>query len=254
MLNNDVNQSVPNSEMPHDIFRNPTPSKSLPIWQKFVLFFGGSIGLIVVSIFGSLIAKSLNLGSVEELNGAANYITYALLFLALLGVLNFNVIKVGKDRIIPNLFIGIGLGVSMIVVPIFYQSIVAMFKEPSISENEAGLRSFLTIYPFWSILILGFIGPICEELTYRVGLFSLLKKRRWLAYVVSSIVFAMMHFGFDSADIVNEFINLPIYLFSGFTLAFAYDFFGFWGSLAAHVTNNLYSVIMVLLISKLGIE
>jgi len=254
MLNNNSNENNINLDMPNDIFRNPNPSKSLPLWQKFALFFGGSVGLYILSFICSIILlKMAGMENGPNFSGIATFITYGALFIALLGVLNKNIIKVSKDHIIPNLFIGFGIGFGMIVVPIIYSVIISLFRTPAVSENEAALRSFLVIYPFPSILVLGIVGPICEELTYRVGLFNLFKKWKWLAYIISSLIFAFMHFGFDSPDLVNEFINLPIYLFCGFSLAFAYDFFGFWGSVAAHTFNNLYSVIMVLLSHSLGL-
>ena len=108
------------------------------------------------------------------------------------------------------------------------------------------LRSFITIYPFISLIFLGVIGPICEELTYRVGLFSVLKKPKWLAYVIGTLVFALAHFSFTSTNIINELVNLPVYIVSGFALCLAYDKFGLAASLTAHTVNNIYSVSMVI--------
>ena len=53
-----------------------------------------------------------------------------------------------------------------------------------------------------------------------------------------------MHFGFTSEHIIDELVNLPIYLFSGAAFAVADDKLGLAGSLSAHVLNNLYAIIM----------
>ena len=111
------------------------------------------------------------------------------------------------------------------------------------SENESVLREIIKAFPALSVFVFGIVGPFCEELTYRVGLFGCFKKYKWLAYLTSIIVFALMHFGFTSPNIIDELVNLPIYLFSGAAFAFAYDKFGLAGSLSAHVTNNLYAII-----------
>ena len=117
------------------------------------------------------------------------------------------------------------------------------------NENEEGLRSFIVIYPWMSLFILGFVGPICEELTYRVGLFGLLKRWKWLAYIVSALVFAFMHFSFDAEGdaMIVELINLPMYIFSGVMFALAYDKFGLSASLTAHIVNNVFAVSMTLI-------
>ena len=228
-------------------------SKSLPIWKNIVLFLAGAIGLFVVSLIAGLIVSTFGLGSDVEKNGAATFITYGLLFVALIGIVNIDFLKFLKDKKWPSIVIGVGIGAIMIGFPIFYNMIVYFFREPAINENEQGLRSFINVYPVSSVLILGLVGPVCEELTYRVGLFNVFKKYKWLAYVVSVLIFAFMHFSFTSEDIVNELINLPVYIFSGLALAYAYDRFGFWSSLAAHVTNNIYSVLMVIITYHLGL-
>ena len=50
-------------------------------------------------------------------------------------------------------------------------------SEEDKNENEEDLRSFIVVYPITSIIFLGFIGPMCEELTYRVGVFGVLKNQ-----------------------------------------------------------------------------
>ncbi|MBP5694703.1 MAG: CPBP family intramembrane metalloprotease, partial [Bacilli bacterium] len=106
------------------------------------------------------------------------------------------------------------------------------------------------VYPITCLFIFGLIGPICEEITYRVGLFSLLKrKNRALAYLVTIAVFALIHFNFsnDPATLLNEIINLPYYMFAAFAFSFAFDKFGFAASATAHISNNLISLFLVVM-------
>jgi membrane protease YdiL (CAAX protease family) len=106
----------------------------------------------------------------------------------------------------------------------------------------------LSSTPYLSLLVLGLVGPFCEELAYRVGLFGLTRRVNiYLAYFVASVVFGLIHMhDFTS---VNEWLSFPDYLVAGAVLAVTYEKFGFGASYIAHATNNVFSLLveMVLL-------
>ena len=227
-------------------------SKDISIIKKVLFLLIGIGGLFIFSLLASLIAKQFNLQTKEEFNGVANFITYAMLFVTLMGVLNVDIKNLKKEfkHWLPYV-VGIGFGIGLIVFSIVYSSFINLFYQSEINENEEALRSFITVYPITSLIFLGIIGPICEELTYRVGLFGVLKKPKWLAYVIGTLVFALAHFSFTSTDLINELVNLPVYVVSGFLLCLAYDKFGLAASLTAHTVNNIYSVSMVIFLKML---
>ena len=116
-----------------------------------------------------------------------------------------------------------------------------------VNQNQTAVELYMHNYPVVSILVLGIVGPIVEELTYRVGLFSFLRRlNRVAAYVVTILLFALIHFSFDMDNIVVELVNLPSYLLAGAVLTVAYDFFGPVTSITAHVVYNILSLLMVL--------
>ena len=100
-------------------------------------------------------------------------------------------------------------------------------------------------YIVFALIIFGLIGPICEELTYRVGLYSLTKRwNRTAAYIITPIVFGLIHFNWESLTIggntlVNELCNLPDYIVAGVLFSYYYEKGGFACSATAHVVNNL---------------
>ena len=247
--NSEIKEEKANSEEVNNI----KTSKDISILKKVLFIVIGIGGLFIFSLLASLLVKTFNLQTKEEFSGATNFVTYALLFVTLLAVLNVDFKKLKNDfskNWIPYV-VGFGVGIGLIVFSIVYRFIVNLFYQTEINENETALRSFISIYPLTSIVFLGIIGPFCEELTYRVGLFGVLKKPKWLAYVIGTLVFALAHFSFTSETIINELINLPVYLVSGFTLCLVYDKLGLAGSLTAHTVNNLYSVSMVILLNFL---
>ena len=62
----------------------------------------------------------------------------------------------------------------------------------------------------------------------------------------ASVVFGLIHMKDFSS--LNEWLNFPDYLFAGLILSFVYHRFGFEGSVAAHVLNNLIAVISALIV------
>ena len=222
-------------------------SKDISVIKKVLFLLIGIGGLFIFSLLAGVIATQFHLQTKEEYTGAANFLTYAMLFVTLIAVLNVDIKNLKKEfkHWLPYV-VGIGFGIGLIVFSIAYSAIINLFYQSEVNENEETLRSFITIYPFISLIFLGVIGPICEELTYRVGLFGVLKKPKWLAYVIGTLVFALAHFSFTSTNIINELVNLPVYVVSGFALCLAYDKFGLAASLTAHAVNNIYSVSMVI--------
>ncbi len=228
-------------EAPHEI----------PLWKRIVLF---AIGLFGVQVFGLLISLATIFLPKETANAVTNFVTYGLLFLALVGI-----VLVDIPRLLYHFktwwkyALGIVIGLFVIGFDIFYTNIVNLFYNFGINDNESGIRSIVEIYPLSSILIFGIVGPVCEELTYRVGLFgSIAKKNKVIAYIVTIIVFGFIHFNFTSKNIVDEFVCLPMYLASGFLLTFAYDKLGFAASSMAHITNNMFSVVGQIILKNLG--
>ena len=149
----------------------------------------------------------------------------------------------------PYVF-AIAFAVGMNLFNAFYTTIVDLFYpiKAATSGNETGIREIIKAQPAASLFIIGIIGPLCEELAYRVGLFGLLKKvNKVLAYVVAALVFGFLHFDLQSGDIVREFVFLPTYIVPGVLFCVAYDLFGLPCSWAAHVYNNVSAVLLQIL-------
>ncbi|MCQ2796525.1 MAG: CPBP family intramembrane metalloprotease [Bacilli bacterium] len=115
------------------------------------------------------------------------------------------------------------------------------------SDNQTALVKMCKNWPALTFFFVVLLAPLTEEITYRLGLFTLLRKRnRYLAYVVTILIFALGHFNFTAKDIVNEFINLPLYVVPAFVLTALYEYEGVSSSVYAHVLNNLISFIIIL--------
>lgn len=154
-----------------------------------------------------------------------------------------------------NVLLGIGFAAIIIVATVAYGMLVTNpvyealgVDSGTTNANQGALNSAILASPIVSCLILSLVGPFCEELGYRVGLFGLSSRLGKVAgYIITIIVFALIHvsFSWESAtEMVVELVNLPSYLIGGVLLTLAYDKFGFACSFSAHALYNLFSVLM----------
>ena len=146
---------------------------------------------------------------------------------------------------------GILGGIALIASSFIYSMIVSTFYQTSGNTNQLVVNTMVEFYPIPCLLLLGIIGPIVEEFAYRVGLFSFLSRiNRYLAYILTILIFGFIHFNFQFANIdelINELINIPSYIIAGIILCYVYEKSSFAGSSIAHIINNAYGVIMMII-------
>ncbi len=141
-----------------------------------------------------------------------------------------------------------------------YSFIVSLFYSTEGNNNQSSVTSLTTLYPVASIIVFGIIGPLVEEVTYRVGLFSFFRRiNRWSAYLLTIIVFALIHFDFTTLAggwndaLANELINLPSYIIAAAVFSFVYERRGFGASFFAHFLNNMIAILLIIVEVQMGL-
>jgi len=156
--------------------------------------------------------------------------------------------------------------VTKIIVGIIL-SVLNLTDEDGKSENQEALEDGLkeNNYNYKSILYIVLFGPILEEFIFRFILFrgiSYIGEKigknnkfirrfiKFLAYIISSGLFAFGHFGFSFEILVADFVNFPTYFIMGVFLAIAYDYDGYFlAAVLTHILNNsIATVVMFFLI------
>ena len=112
--------------------------------------------------------------------------------------------------------------------------------------NDTTISAQVNDAPHMTLLIVIFLAPFVEEVLFRGLVFGNLKSRsRALAYVVSCLLFALLHvwqFAVVKQD-VTYFLLMIQYLVPGLVLAWAYDHSGtLWASIGLHAAVNALSV------------
>ena len=142
---------------------------------------------------------------------------------------------------------GVAYLIAAIVLSLIVGMIVNYFHEIGSNDNQDAAIDIVNNYPILAFFVLCLMGPICEEMTYRVGLFSFLKRINVvLAFILSTLVFAFIHFSPASNDLIGELWALPSYIVPGIVLGFAYYHRGPACAMTAHILYNLISFIMIL--------
>jgi membrane protease YdiL (CAAX protease family) len=142
---------------------------------------------------------------------------------------------------------GLAFAITLMAAGVLINALTSIWHTPADNINQQGVESIAKSYPLIGIFIMGIVGPICEELTYRVGLYSFLRRiNKYLAIILTMVIFAMIHFTFDAENIVEELWSLPSYLVSGLLLTLAYEVRGPACSITAHACYNLIAIIMIM--------
>ena len=228
------------------------------IVRQIFLFVVGWAGLFIFSlIFTSIFIPiysqitgvaieelSLNLMYYPDLNFWINFATYILIFgILIIIIIPYIKLVFSQFKNTKNYMCGIILGLVLVGVNLLISYILGILNIGD-NGNQENLSSMVGVSPVLSIVIFAIVGPICEELTYRLGLFSICQRsgKIWVSYLISTLIFGLIHFDYFANDMLVELANLPSYLFAGLILSFSYHKGGLPASIIAHIMNNVLAI------------
>ena len=140
---------------------------------------------------------------------------------------------------------GIIYAIAIFAFGMLLSGLISMFYKASDNANQTAAVNYVQNYPIIAFFVLCIFGPVCEELTYRVGLYSFLRRIHIVpAIIISVIFFALIHFDFTNIN-ADELIALPSYIASGLILTVAYEHRGPACSITAHLLYNSLAFIMI---------
>lgn len=213
--------------------------------RQIVIFFTLYIGLNLVATFITLLLSGNTY--IDEITASmlVNYISYGVIFIAMIFILFPYLKPLFKSFINPKIFYGF-LGLVAIILFNYAYNLAISGIDHSENINQSTLTVIVKAYPILSLIVVGFIGPFLEECAYRLGLFGFFKRINIiLAYIIASLVFGLIHIHDWSS--MNEWLSYPTYVISGLVMAILYDKIGFSASYLCHITNNIISIMSIIL-------
>ena len=206
-------------------------------------------GMLLAEIFGAIFVSRLDGDGIFK-----NAVLITLVYVLMLGgvlAITFTTRRssfIKKYKRALDYIYGIGYAATLLLAGIVIANLVNIFYQVSNNANQEAAVDFATGYPILAFFVLGFLGPICEEFTYRIGLYSFLRRiNKYLAFVITTLIFAFIHFNFTK-NMADELWALPTYITLGFILTLAYEHRGPACSMTAHILYNLVSFALMLIV------
>ena len=207
-----------------------------------------NLGWFLLAILSFLVIYgTVQSGAVEALKlGASPYAT-TLLYVALAGVYVYVIYKWYQKAPVHIEKSGFNRFIWLPALVWFLSLVVQFFlpNDPSVNQQMAiDLTLSQPLFSFFAVVI---FAPLTEELIFRGMLARYLfpkqdKSKQVLFLLVSSVLFALIHFPGD----VQQFL---VYASLGFSLGLAYiSRKGLVYSISLHALNNLVSFLMILML------
>lgn len=237
-------------------FDFPNRSIILPTRKYVTLFLSVFLLIRFVGVLFTLITAYLpNWYFIYSGNylSAIEFALYLILFAICILIIGDDIRQILNSFTNKNVVLrGIAFGFAALIITSAVSSFFGLFGSGNANANEEAIDNIAVNYPILSLLVFGIIGPITEEFGYRVGLFSLIRKyNRVLAYILTPLIFGLIHFTITGGDIINELLNLPAYIVAGLLFSYIYEYKGFAASSIAHITNNVIALTIQIIIRKL---
>ena len=129
--------------------------------------------------------------------------------------------------------------------------VLGLLMEGQANLNDAAIAGRIGDAPRSTILMVVFLAPVVEETLFRGYVFGCLREyHRGLAYLVSCVLFALLHvwqFAASSRDLTYLLLMVQ-YLVPGAVMAWTYERSGsLWGSVLLHSSVNALAVAGMLL-------
>lgn len=146
--------------------------------------------------------------------------------------------------------LGISTGASLFLITLAITNALEFADLGSKPSNQAMLQDFSKQWPIAVAIFAVVLAPVFEELLFRKLLFARLAQADHLitAYLLSSLLFALMHEPSPTNGITDWLFKLFIYGLMGAVFAWIYKKTGkLWPAILAHASNNLFGMLTLIL-------
>ena len=162
-------------------------------------------------------------------------------FLLILVKIYFKTLKKDFNKIKGNFYSMMDTGIKYwflgLILMMVSNILIGMFIPQAQSANEQGVQAMIKASPMISIITIGILAPIIEELTFRKA-FKDIFKNKWLFILGSGLIFGALHIVLSLTSAWDLFLIIP---YSSLGIAFGYTYYktdNIYTSIIMHVFHN----------------
>ncbi len=163
------------------------------------------------------------------------------IFLLILVKIYFKTLKEDFNKIKGNFYSMMDTGIKYwflgLILMMVSNILIGMFIPQAQSANEQGVQAMIKASPMISIITIGILAPIIEELTFRKA-FKDIFKNKWLFILGSGLIFGALHIVLSLTSAWDLFLIIP---YSSLGIAFGYTYYktdNIYTSIIMHVFHN----------------
>ena len=132
----------------------------------------------------------------------------------------------------------IALGLMMI------SNLIILIFTKDIAQNEQSVRQLVKVNPILSIFLASVLAPLLEEFLFRLSLYKILNKYKWLFIILSGLIFGSMHV-LPTANNITDYLFLIPYSIPGSIFAYTlYKSKNIFVPISLHFIHNTASIII----------
>ena len=132
----------------------------------------------------------------------------------------------------------------MLILMFVSNAIVSMFTTNATSQNQQTIIDQLRSYPAYIVIVTIFIAPILEELIFRVSIYKIIGKYKWLFIILSGLIFGSMHVLGEATTLIDYLYIIPYGIPGSF---FAYTLYKSNNScvpISLHIIHNTFALLL----------
>lgn len=216
-------------------------NKLLGILAIFIYFFFSLFSGVILSLLGIDISK------LSIINKYVISLIYELVILIIIILIHFKTLKIDfKDYIYKiKYYLKTYIKYWLYALLAMYVCNIILFKlSGNIAKNEQDIRVLVKGNPFIMIILASIIGPILEELIFRISIYKIIGKYKWLFIIISGLIFGSMHVLGQANTIVDYLYIIPYGIPGSF---FAYTLYKSNNScvpISLHIIHNTFALII----------
>ena len=230
----------------------------LDLLRCIAIVFAWLILMYVLPAIVSLIAQSISPGILKT----ADFILGLQFGVYIAGFIAFGIILwhyksmiFGDFKKLKNIVIGVIAGILIICLSQLLSYLIYEVGQIEVNSNQTEVENVVKNSPALAFFVIVIFGPIFEEIIFRVGLMGIGMKfnekyGKVFAYIVSILIFILVHLNFigENINFIAEIAAVPGYFVGASLLCLAYDKGGISSSIIAHILNNLFGFIIVMVL------